>query len=227
MATALDPHCDPARLAAIGAHVRGCLARVPQAVRHESDAADLYVIDGFLDRADCREIVRIINSKAVPSTLYKGFDSKELRTSWTHHFPVGNPYTSDLEHYICETTGLDILTAEPMQGQRYRTGQQFRHHHDFFHTGDAYWQEEAGRGGQRSWTAMINLNAPRGGGETDFAHLGLKLAPKPGRMIVWDNMDRDGRPNMKTLHAGLPVTAGVKHVITLWFRQEPWRLINS
>ena len=224
---AIEPHNDPARLAAIGWHVRANLAQVPQAIRQPTDRADIYVIDDFLHPSDCREIVRIVNSKAEPSMLYKGFDVRELRTSWTHHFAVGNEYTSDLEHYICEVTGLDILHAEPMQGQRYRNGQQFRHHHDFFHTSDAYWQTEAKTGGQRSWTAMINLNEPRAGGETDFPHLGLRFAPKTGRLIVWDNMDRQGRPNPKTLHAGLPVTAGAKHVITLWFRQEPWRLLNA
>ena len=35
-------------------------------------------------------------------------------------------------------------------------------------------------------------------------------------------MDRAGRPNMKTIHAGMPVKRGIKHVITKWFRQEVW-----
>ena len=32
----------------------------------------------------------------------------------------------------------------------------------------------------------------------------------------------DGTPNMDTLHAGTPVTKGVKYVITKWYRTRPW-----
>ncbi len=219
--------CDPAKLAAIGETVRTHLARVPEARRQPTDLAEVYVIDRFLTGQDCRRIVQVINSKAVPSTLYKGNHDKLYRTSSTHHFDVGNAYTHDLELYICEVTGLDILQAEAMQGQRYGKNQEYKHHHDFFHLGDSYWPGEAVRGGQRTWTAMINLNEPREGGETDFPHLGMRFKPKTGQLVLWNNMTPDGRPNMKTLHAGMPVIRGMKHVITLWFRQDPWRLLNG
>jgi prolyl 4-hydroxylase len=43
---------------------------------------------------------------------------------------------------------------------------------------------------------------------------------------MWNNMDRNGQPNMKTLPAAMPVLRGIKHVVTVWFRQDPWRLLN-
>ena len=224
---AAESGCDPAKLAAIGHRVRRALASVPAAVRVPTDGAEIYTIDGFLAPRDRKEMVRIINSEAVPSTLYKGTGGTNLRTSHTHHFRKGHPLVEDIERYICEITGLDILHAEPLQGQRYQQGQEFRHHHDWFHLGEGYWRDEAPRGGQRSWTAMIFLNEPRAGGETDFPHLGLRFAPKAGQMLLWNNMTAQGGPNRNTLHAGLPVTRGIKHIVTWWFRQEPWRLLNS
>lgn len=222
-----DPACDPQKLALIGQQVRHALSSVPGVERVPTDDAEVYVIDRFLTGPDCREIIKAINSHAVPSTLYKGTGGKEMRNSYTHHFEPGNPHTSELERYICDIAGLDILHAEQMQGQRYQKGQQYRHHHDFFHVGQGYWQQERLNGGQRTWTAMLALNEPREGGETDFPHIEQRFAPRPGRLILWNNMTPDGRPNMKTLHAGMPVTRGIKHIVTLWFRQEPWRLIHN
>jgi prolyl 4-hydroxylase len=221
-----DPWCDQGKLAAIGQSVRTALARVASVRQMPTDLADIYQIDRFLTAADCKRIIQVINAKAVPSTLFRGFSNEEFRTSHTHHFEPGNAYTTDVVEYLCALTGLDILHAEWMQGQRYQQGQQYRHHHDWFPTTGQYWDEEKLRGGQRTWTAMINLNEPREGGETDFPHLGLRFAPRTGQLLLWDNMARDGSPNMKTLHAGLPVLRGIKHVITLWFRQEPTRLLN-
>lgn len=218
---------NPAALARIGHLVRERLEKVPGFERVETDLADMYVAEKFLTGPDCKRIIQAINTHAVPSGLYTGTQVAGFRTSYTHHFEPNDPLTRDLEHYICEVSGLDILHAERMQGQRYQKGQEFRHHHDFFHVGERYWAQEANRGGQRTWTAMLALNEPKEGGETDFPHLGFRFRPKTGRLLMWNNMDRSGQPNMKTLHAAMPVLRGIKHVVTVWFRQDPWRLLNS
>jgi prolyl 4-hydroxylase len=76
-------------------------------------------------------------------------------------------------------------------------------------------------GGQRTWTAMAYLNEPEEGGETFFPKLGIKVSPKIGNLLVWNNMDSLGKPNHDTLHAGLPVVAGSKYIITKWYREKP------
>ena len=220
------PTSDGAARATIGHDVCRRLDRIHGFARVETDLADMYVAEKFLTGPDCKRIIQAINRYAVPSTLYTGKDSS-FRTSHTHHFERDDPLTRDLEHYICEVIGLDILHAERMQGQRYHKGQQYKHHHDFFYTGERYWQGEARRGGQRTWTAMLALNEPKEGGETDFPHLGFRFRPRTGRLLVWNNMDRGGQPNMKTLHAALPVQRGIKHVVTVWFREGPWRLLDG
>ena len=223
----VDPLSDPAKLAMIGAHVRRHLDANSALEKIETDLAEIYRAPRFLTRRDCAEIMRIINSLATPSPLYDGVDSTGFRTSYTHYFAINDPLTRDVENYISDIVGIDDVFSEPMQGQRYQQGQEFRHHHDFFHVGEGYWQEERLRGGQRSWTAMICLKKPREGGETDFPHLECAFRPEVGEMLIWNNMRPDGRPNMKTLHAGKPVVKGIKHIITKWYRQEPWRIINA
>jgi len=72
---------------------------------------------------------------------------------------------------------------------------------------------------------MIYLNDPEGGGETEFPDLGLKVTPKLGRAVVWNNLLETGQGNDKTRHQSLPVTAGTKTIITKWFRmpRTAWR----
>ena len=217
---------DQQKLAWCGHVVRERLARHPGVAQIRTDGVDMFQVDGFLKRRDCREIVKVINSRAVPSTLYRGSEREGFRTSFTHHFERNDPLTRSVELYISDLLGIDDNFSEPMQGQRYQTGQEFKHHFDYFHVGEGYWLEEAARGGQRTWTAMICLHEPREGGETDFPKLDLKLKPQVGTLFIWNNMAPDGTPNSKTLHAGMPVIKGIKHIITKWYRQEPWRLLN-
>ena len=217
---------NPAKLAAMGDHVRAHLTANPAAEKIDTELADMFVIERFLTRRDCRDIAATINRNAQPSTLFAGTGDEKTRTSWTHHFAAEDPLTRSIEQYISDLVGLDDLHSELMQGQRYSAGQEYRHHHDYFPVGASYWAGEAARGGQRCWTAMIFLSEPKKGGETDFPKLGQRFTPKAGRMLVWNNMDRNGMPNAKTLHAAMPVQQGVKHVITKWYRQDPWRLLN-
>ena len=221
-----DRGCDPAKLAYFGQIVSARLNAMNAVERIDTDLADIFQVERFLTRRDCQEIMRVINRKAVPSTLYRGVDREGFRTSSTHHFDRDDPLTRSIELYISDLLGMDDLHSEIMQGQRYQKGQQFKHHHDFFHTGEGYWQHEAHKGGQRTWTAMICLHPPGEGGETEFPLLGHSFTPAAGTLLVWNNMRRDGLPNMKTLHAGMPVKRGIKHIITKWYRQEQWRLLN-
>ena len=41
-------------------------------------------------------------------------------------------------------------------------------------------------------------------------------------MLIWNNINPDGTLNYKSLHTGTPVKAGVKHIITKWYRQHNW-----
>jgi len=219
---AVDPQSDPRILAQIGDAVRSRLAAHDGAEDRGEGKADLFVLPGFLSRRECKRLVRVIERKIGPSELFRGTEIDGFRTSSTHFFDRGDPETLALESRIDGLLGLDHSFAEVTQGQRYLAGQQFKHHYDYFTITESYWAQEKRRGGQRSWTAMVYLNEPDGGGATDFPELGLSVAPGAGTLLTWNNMDRAGLPNPATLHAGMPVQRGSKYVITQWYRQEEW-----
>nr|WP_315457510.1 2OG-Fe(II) oxygenase [uncultured Sphingorhabdus sp.] len=226
-ARVFDPNNDPAKLARIGAHVTKRLNANPLVQQVEHTDAQLYLYQGFLSAADCKTLIAKIDADAVPSTLYKGTEQAGFRTSYSCHLNRWDAFIARIEARMSDVLGIDNSFAETMQGQRYAVGQEFKSHHDFFHPSQSYWLQEGPAGGQRSWTAMIFLNEPEEGGATEFPHLGLGIRPQAGMMLMWNNVNLDGTLNYKTLHTGTPVTKGVKHVITKWYRQNDWLEINT
>lgn len=215
---------DPVRLAAAGRQVSERLRDKPGVIALGGQQADLFVLPHFLDPAECARLVQVVDSRIGPSELFKGTEIDGFRTSSTHYFDNGDPEIDALQKRICAMLGLPQSHAEVMQGQRYLPGQQYKHHFDYFTENQEYWRQERRRGGQRTWTAMVALGVPEAGGETDFARIHESVAPGLGALVAWNNMDPAGHPNSFTLHAGMPVLAGRKHVITQWFRQEEWSL---
>ena len=67
---------------------------------------------------------------------------------------------------------------------------------------------------------MVDLNDVQGGGATHFVALDRSFSPIKGTALVWNNRRADGTVNPDTLHAGLPVSAGHKVIITKWFRER-------
>ncbi len=225
--TKFDPNNDPAKLAKIGVHVTKRLNANPLVQLVENPDVQIYVYQGFLSLGDCKGLIDKIDAEAVPSTLYKGTEQAGFRTSYSCHLNRWDPFVSRVEARMSDVLGIDNGYAETMQGQRYQVGQEFKSHHDFFHPSQEYWETEAQQGGQRSWTAMIFLNEPEDGGATEFPHIGIGVRPQTGMMLIWNNVKPDGTLNYKTLHTGTPVKAGVKHIITKWYRQNNWLEINT
>lgn len=126
----------------------------------------------------------------------------------------------EIDERICRFMGIDIDHSEPIEGQWYEVGQEFKPHTDYFEPGSPSYAHHTSDLGQRSWTFMIYLNTTRQGGSTHFPDLDLDFQPVAGTAVIWNNLDRAGNPNPATLHHGMPVENGFKVVITKWFRSN-------
>ncbi|MFM9979058.1 MAG: prolyl hydroxylase family protein [Sphingomonadaceae bacterium] len=210
------------RLAEIGRTVSARLTGNAQVQMVAGQGIDLYVVQNFLDPAECSALIALIAADRRPSTLLSSGYDPEFRTSESCDLDRWHPRVEAIDQRICTLLGQKPRQGETLQGQRYAVGQQFKAHHDWFHVDQAYWPEERKRGGQRSWTAMIYLDEPLGGGETWFSAAGLKVTPRARMLLTWNNMDDRGRPSQQSYHESLPVTAGVKTIVTKWFRERNW-----
>lgn len=218
-----DPAPDSHALARLGTRVRARLARHPAAYRLPGDAVELFAIPDFLSQDECTRLCAMIDAVARPSALHELDYASGFRTSYSGDLDPHDPFVTGVSRRIDTVLGVRAAIGEPVQGQRYHPGQQFKPHNDWFYVTEGYWPQEEQRGGQRSWTAMAYLNTVEAGGATAFTHLGIQIEPKPGVLLLWNNALPDGRPNEATLHAGLPVERGAKYVITKWYRTRAWR----
>lgn len=216
-------HPDSGALASIGAQVRKRLAGQPKARRLPDDRAEIYTVDDFLAPPECAHLIGLIDAVASPSCLIDEADWKDYRTSYSGDIDVADAVVRSLEARFSAMTGLDADCGEASQGQRYRCGQYFHEHCDWFDTTSPHWPREIGCGGQRSWTAMVYLNAVDEGGLTDFTRVALCVPPRAGALLLWNNALPDGTPNPWTMHAARPVVRGVKYVVTKWFRTRTWQ----
>ena len=206
----------------IGAEVKERLTRHEGAFKIPSYDLDIFIVRDFLDRAECAALIAAIDANRIPSKLLAPSADPDFRTSESCNLDPTDPFVRKIERKIAGLLGIDPHRGETIQGQRYAPGQRFKLHHDFFDPGQPYWDEMNRCGGQRTWTAMIFLNEPEAGGETAFPKADIKVAPRTGNLLAWNNLNIIGEPNYFSLHEGMPVTAGTKYIITKWHRERAW-----
>lgn len=194
---------------------------MPGVQRVPSRALDLFIVRRFLEPDVCAELIERIDSRRRPSEIVDDLGIANFRTSETCDLDLRDPVVAKVDAGIGALLGLDLAASEPLQGQRYAPGQEFRAHTDTFEPGGYDYYVHTADAGQRTWTAMVYLNQPDDGGATRFKSIGKTIQPELGKLLAWNNLMPDGRPNPATLHQGMKVRRGVKYIITKWFRERP------
>lgn len=182
----------------------------------------LFIKRGFLSPGECAELIALIDINRRPSTLANYNGDAAFRTSETCDLASDEPIVRAVDERIAGFSRLDLAYGEPMQGQRYEVGQEFKAHTDYFDAGSMDYEKYTSVAGQRTWTVMIYLNAPDAGGATRFKAIDKMVQPEAGKLLAWNNRRPDGSPNPSTIHHAMKVRAGTKYVITKWFRERPW-----
>jgi len=131
-----------------------------------------------------------------------------------------NVFTEVVRNRISAATRLPVPLFEPAQVLHYAVGQRFKPHHDYLDPANPAYRESLGQFGQRIATFLIYLNDGYEGGETSFPSIGLNYKAREGDALFFANVTREGAPDPKTLHAGLPPTSGEKWVFSQWIRDR-------
>lgn len=192
---------------------------IPNAVSFDSRKIDLRTLDNFLTAEECNKVITRIKPKLRPSEVSDFEVNSDVRTSKTCDLGrLDDPFIEDIDNRICKLLGINSAYSEPIQGQYYEVGQEFKAHTDFFdpHEYDTHCLTS----GQRTYTVMVYLNDVEQGGETCFKRVGAAFKAEVGKVVIWNNLNPDGTPNMNSLHQANPVEKGYKAVITKWFRSN-------
>jgi prolyl 4-hydroxylase len=168
---------------------------------------------------ECDYLVATAAPLLRPSTVVDPYTGRDIphpvRTSSAVGFPfiAENPAIHALNRRLAAASGTDVRAGEPLQVLRYAPGEQYREHSDAL-PGVAPNQ-------QRVLTVLVYLNDDYEGGETAFPAADLKVRGRAGDGLLFRNASPDGTPNPRSLHAGLPVTAGAKLIASRWIRAAP------
>lgn len=182
-----------------------------------SDSPHIVRVPGLFTAEECAYLIDAAAPLFEPAATYNERTGQTflnpIRTSDTAAFPwVGeNPAIHALNRRIAAVSGTAVEQGEPLQILRYQAAQEYKPHIDAI----------PGLENQRVMTVLVYLNDDFAGGETVFGEAKVTVAARRGDAILFNNVTIDGRPDPATVHAGLPVTQGVKYLASRWIRARP------
>lgn len=198
------------------------IASQPRVQRVPNRDLTLFIQRDFLTAGECAGLIERIDAERRPSTIADANGDGYFRTSETCDLDPADPFVAMIDAKLAAFAGIDPAHGEPIQGQRYTVGQEFKAHTDYFEPKGADYATYCSIAGNRTWTLMVYLNEPAAGGATRFVRIGKTVQPETGKLLAWNNRIRPGECNPASLHHGMKVRSGVKHIITKWYRERPW-----
>lgn len=166
----------------------------------------------FLMDAECSDIIRYCeNNQLFERSLVSKLDLQGNR--WTGYSNVRTSYSAEIDNYpdlanilqkIEKLLHISPGHIAPVHCIRYKPTQQFKIHHD------------AADGDQRIRSVFIYLNENMTGGQTYFPEIDKRFIPKTGTCLSFPNLNAQLKRIPQSLHASLPVTDGVKYILTAY-----------
>lgn len=197
--------------------------RVRVALRHAQPT--LAVLDNVLSEAECTALMALAAPRLMPSTIVDPASGQDVatasRSSDGMFFRLEeNALVARIDRRVSQLMNLPLENGEGLQVLRYRPGAQSTPHYDFLMPTNGANLASIERSGQRVSTLIMYLNDVAGGGETVFPESGIEVAPRQGGALHFEYCNSEGQLDPRSLHAGAPVSAGEKWIVTKWMRQR-------
>lgn len=185
---------------------------------------EVSLYNNFLSDVECALLIWMSNDRLKRSQVVDNQSGGEYvdpnRSSYGTYFTVQeNAIVANIEKRISEVTGYPIENGEGIQILRYKEGQEYRPHFDYFDPNSPAVSNHLSN--NRVCTFLMYLNTPEEGGDTAFPDAGLSVKAKQGSALQFSYQTPS--PDTKTLHAGTPVIKGEKWVATKWIRQKEYK----
>lgn len=209
------------------------LAPLPTLVRDFVDGQRLcetpliHTFDALLTPAECEHIITLARPKirrAQVSGVAGGSLSKGRSNTlaWIRHDI--DPIVHAVADRIADRVGLPLCHAESLQVVHYDTGEEYRPHFDAYDISTEKGQRYTARGGQRLVTTLTYLSNVAQGGATGFPHLGIDVAPRRGKVLLFHNcLPGTTTRDPRSYHQGKAPVRGDKWAFNLWFHERPYQ----
>lgn len=180
----------------------------------------------FIDLQTRRWIIHRAQGRLTPALVYDA-GSRETTThaTRTNTWTVFNLLDTDLvcvlvQWRMAASLGVPFRHLEAMTVLHYDVGEQISEHFDFIDPNIPNSAEQVRERGQRVVTFLVYLNDSYLGGETEFPRLGISHKGVAGEGFFFVNAAADGRPDVRTLHAGRAPVSGEKWIISQFIKNQ-------
>ncbi|KAM3548314.1 hypothetical protein MY1884_009231 [Beauveria asiatica] len=207
---------------------------LPQPYTIEILSVDPFVIyiNDFLSEYEIQYLLEYASAQEHHEDIDMQTNSASLRLAWRNR---GNVCIAErMKSLLGNVQHLEI---EPIRIIQYEGEQKLQVHYDWFpgNRTDASPAGHPNRVNNRLGSIFAYLEDDCDGGETYFPEIrgvaetadgrkfsrtesgeGLLVKPLRGNAVFWNNLHSDGSGDVRTAHAGLPVTRGRKIGINIW-----------
>jgi prolyl 4-hydroxylase len=182
------------------------------------------IVSNVLTPEDCTYLIEKATPVFERSGVVGAIGADDSRTSQTAWIPKTDSVAQKVFARALQFTGKTLDECEDLQVVKYEPNTYYREHHDSCCEGSRGCIDFEKDGGQRVATLLVYLNSDFTDGETHFPNLDLKLKAEPGSAILFRPLGSDeAKCHPKALHAGLPISSGVKYVCNAWVRENKFR----
>ncbi|OOZ38417.1 hypothetical protein BOW52_08590 [Solemya elarraichensis gill symbiont] len=169
-------------------------------------------IRNFLSDNECEALIRLTEGRYQRSTIISYGPEKhktlsDVRTSQSVLLKEKHALLDTIRQRAAANSHSSIQDIENLQCARYETGEEFGLHLDAFAS-------------RRKKTILVYLNDNFEGGETWFSEVDVTVEPEKGKALIFDNLNEMHLPHPLSMHAGLPITSGVKYVCNIWIHEH-------
>lgn len=187
----------------------------------------IVVLDDFLSAEECSALITASQDKFKASKVVNDEDGSRVKSTSRTSQNVSyrnsnNTVVKTIEARIAELLNWPANHGEGLLVLKYEDGGEYKPHYDYFNPNKEGSHQIMAKSGQRVGTFLMFLSEVEAGGATRFPKLNFEVRPKIGRAMFFSNVDLAGNVDEMTLHAGMPVTKGVKYLATVWLREKPY-----
>ncbi|MCP5145860.1 MAG: 2OG-Fe(II) oxygenase [Gammaproteobacteria bacterium] len=185
----------------------------------------------FLTADFCATLIAQSARRLKPALVYDPVNKQDIRSvTRTNSIAQFNLVENEVMHFLLQerisrAAGVPMVQLEATAILHYQPGEEISNHYDFVSPDLPDYDQEISENGQRIITFLIYLNHEYEGGETFFPSMGLAFKGNTGDAMYFVNALEDGSPDLRTLHAGRPPTAGEKWIVSQFIRNRPVKYV--
>lgn len=188
-------------------------------------------IPNFLTNEHCDDIINLAKQKGVQDSTVvddRGMNILDLYIRKSKQTWLGDTdeRVEMISRIVADITNVDKAHQEDLQVVAYNPSCYYNAHYDASFHPKIVSQFHRGCG-PRLYTVLVYLNDDFEGGETDFPEVGIRIKPKKGTAIIFQNIDENFDVIPESMHAGCPVSNGTKWIANKWIRVWPMELMHA